>query len=84
MDYLTTSYFTVDVESDAIESIRIVQGNYPLEIQLGNKVYENETTLSYKLYKKYYHTKKGLKLFGSQTKMYLIKKVLKMFQIILE
>ena len=60
--YLTTSYFTVDVESDAIESIRIVQGNYPLEIQLGNKVYENETTLSYKLYKKYYHTKKGLKV----------------------
>ena len=60
--YLTTSYFTVDVESDAIESIRIVQGNYPLEIQLGNKVYENETMLSYKLYKKYYHTKKGLKV----------------------
>lgn len=60
--YLTTSYFTVDVESDAIESIRIVQGNYPLEIQLGSKVYENETTLSYKLYKKYYHTKKGLKV----------------------
>ena len=60
--YLTTSYFTVDVQSDKIESIRIVQGGNPLEIHLGGKVYQSDTTISYDLYKKYYHTKKGLKV----------------------
>ena len=60
--YLTTSYFTVDVQSDEIESIRIVQGGNPLEIHLGGKVYQSDTTISYDLYKKYYHTKKGLKV----------------------
>lgn len=60
--YLTTSYFTVDVQSDEIESIRIVQGENPLEIHLGGKVYQSDTTISYDLYKKYYHTKKGLKV----------------------
>ena len=52
--YLTTSYFTVDVQSDEIESIRIVQGGNPLEIHLGGKVYQSDTTISYDLYKKYY------------------------------
>ncbi len=56
--YLTTSYFTVDVHSDEIEAIRIVQGNNPLEIQLGNKIYQNNTIIPYKTYRKYYHTKK--------------------------
>ena len=45
--YLTTSYFTVDVQSDKIESIRIVQGGNPLEIHLGGKVYQSDTTISY-------------------------------------
>ena len=60
--YLTTSYFTVDVHSDEIEAIRIVQGNNPLEIQLGDKIYQNNTIIPYKTYRKYYHTKKGLKV----------------------
>ena len=42
--------------------IRIVQGGNPLEIHLGGKVYQSDTTISYDLYKKYYHTKKGLKV----------------------
>lgn len=57
--YLTTSYFTVDVHSDEIEAIRIVQGNNPLEIQLGDKIYQNNTIIPYKTYRKYYHTKKA-------------------------
>ena len=60
--YLTTCYFTVDVHSDEIEAIRIVQGNNPLEIQLGDKIYQNNTIIPYKTYRKYYHTKKGLKV----------------------
>ena len=60
--YLTTSYFTVDVHNNEIEAIRIVQGNNPLEIQLGDKIYQNNTIIPYKTYCKYYHTKKGLKV----------------------
>ena len=33
-----------------------------MEIRLGGKVYQSDTTISYDLYKKYYHTKKGLKV----------------------
>ena len=33
-----------------------------MEIHLGGKVYQSDTTISYDLYKKYYHTKKGLKV----------------------
>ena len=57
--YLTTSYFTVDVQSDKIESIRIVQGGNPLEIHLGGKVYQSDTTISYDLYKNIINNKKG-------------------------
>ena len=56
--YLTTSYFTVDVQSDEIESIHIVQGGNPLEIHLGGKVYQSDTTISYDLYKKILSYKK--------------------------